>query len=306
MLGTLMKANNKTRCLFVFLGNMYPYEGSILKKLRVNSQWISFICGAILEDGQSIWPELRSVEDILDELSHDEEMGHPEIFYSEVMNDDAAGSRSGVDFEKVNTWYEDPNRPDSPDAGFVIIDPSAGKKKSDDVAIGAVLCFAGEPVLRKLRVGRFNPLQQCDESIKLAAEFGLSAIVVEDVAYQATLMFWMAQRLTQLGLQDTIKILPINPGGEQKVSRIKDMLKMLTSSQATSRVWVHKEVRSVVVHQITYFDPMRPNQNKDDILDIMAYMYKVINKYGYDIRIALDMEATEYEAAFGDTLLTEF
>lgn len=306
MLGTLMKANNKTRCLFVFLGNMYPYEGSILKKLRTNSQWVSFICGAILEDGQSIWPELRSVEDILDELAHDEEMGHPEIFYSEVMNDDAAGSRSGVDFSKINTWYEDPSRPDTPDAGFVIIDPSAGKKKSDDVAIGAVLCFAGEPVLRELRVGRFNPLQQCDESIKLAAKYGLSAIVVEDVAYQATLMFWMTQRLRQLGLEGTVKVLPINPGGEQKVARIKEMLKMLTSPQATSRVWVHKDVRSVVVHQITYFDPMRPNTNKDDILDILAYAYKVINKYRYDILLALDMETEQREAAFSNDLLLEF
>ena len=84
------------------------------------------------------------------------------------------------------------------------------------------------------------------------------------------------------------------------------MLKMLTSAQATSRVWVHKSIRSIVVHQITYFDPMRPLQNKDDILDIMAYMYKVIGKYMYDIRIALDMEAVPHEAAFGDMLEIEF
>jgi len=306
MLGTLMKANNKTRCLFVFLGNMYPYEGSILKKLRLNSQWVSFICGAILEDGQSLWPELRSVDDILAELAHDEEMGHPEIFYSEVMNDDAAGSKSGVDFSKINTWYDDPHKPDTADAGFVIIDPSAGKKTSDDVAIGACLCYEGEPVLRELKAGRFNPLQQCDESIKLASKYGLSAIVVEDVAYQATLAFWMEQRLRQLGLQSAIKILTINPGGERKVARIKEMLKQLTSSQDGARVWVHKDVRSVVVHQITYFDPTRPAQNKDDILDILAYFYKVIQRYRYDIQMALDIEATPVEASFSHTLLTEF
>jgi tRNA uridine 5-carbamoylmethylation protein Kti12 len=230
-------------------------------------------------------------------------MGHPEIFYSEVMNDDAAGTRSGVEFDKINTWYDDPTRPDDWDAGFVIIDPSAGKKTSDDVAIGVCLCAAGEPVLRELRTGRFNPAQQCDESIKLAAKYGLSAIVVEDVAYQATLLFWMEQRLKQLGIAG-IKILPINPEREKKVSRIKDMLKQLTSKEG--RVWVHKEVRSAVVHQVTYFDPMRPNQNKDDILDIMAYMYKVISKYRWDIQLALDMTLQAVESSFSDNLLTEF
>lgn len=300
MMGTLLKANNKQRCLTVFLGNMYPYEGTILKKLRKNSQWISFICGAILADGQSIWPELRSVEDILQELDHDEQMGHPEIFYSEVMNDDAAGSRSGVDFTRVNVWED---TAEEPDAGFVIIDPSAGKKKSDDVAIGAVLCWQGEPVLREVLAGRFNPLEQCDEAIKLAAKWKLSAIVVEDVAYQATLCFWMQRRLTQLGLT-SIKILPINPGGEQKVTRIKEMFKQLTAEKA--RIWLHRSVVSVVVHQITYFDPMKPSQNKDDILDILAYLYKVIARYAYDIRMALDIESTETGSSFSDTLNLEF
>ena len=32
----------------------------------------------------NLWPELRSVEDIL-ELEDDEAMGHPEIFFSEAM-----------------------------------------------------------------------------------------------------------------------------------------------------------------------------------------------------------------------------
>lgn len=307
MMGTLLKANNKQRCLQVFLGNMYPYEGSILKKLKASSHWVSFICGAILEDGQSIWPELRSVEDILDELEHDEELGHPEIFYSEVMNDDVAGSKSGVDFSKVNVWIEDPSRPVyEPDAGFVIIDPSAGKKKSDDVAIGAFLAYEGEPMLRELQVGRFNPLQQCEFSIKLAAKYGIQAIVVEDVAYQATLMFWMGRVLERLGLQEAIKILPINPGGERKVARIKEMLKMLTGVKQGERVWIHRSVRSLVVHQITYFDPMRGEKNKDDILDILAYAYKVIAKYRWEIMLVVEMLHHETDSAFSDTLETEF
>lgn len=302
MLGTLMKANDKQRCLFVFLGNMYPYEKAILKKLKTNPQWVSFICGAILADGESLWPELRSVEDILQELEHDESMGHPEIFYSEVMNDDVAGSRSGVDFSKVNVWRDDETQPNFPQAGFVIIDPSAAKKKSDDVAIGVCLIHNGEPMLRELSVGKFNPAQQISESIRLACKYGLTAIVVEDVAYQSTLMFWMERRKQQLGLT-MIKVLPINPGNQNKNFRIQNMLKQLTAQK--ERIWVHVGCRSLVMHQITYFDPLKTN-NKDDILDIMAYFYSVMMKYGSDLLIALDMIGEPVSAAFSDDLELDF
>ena len=302
MLGTLLKANDKQRCLFVFLGNMYPYEGAILKKLKTNPQWISFICGAILADGESLWPELRSVEDILMELEHDESMGHPEIFYSEVMNDDVAGSRSGVDFSKINVWHDDPTQPNFPQAGFVIIDPSAAKKKSDDVAIGVCLIYDGQPVLRELSVGRFNPAQQISESIRLASKYGLTAIVVEDVAYQSTLMFWMERRKLQLGLT-MIKVLGINPSGQNKNFRIMNMLKQLQAQK--ERIFVHVACRSLVMHQITYFDPIKTN-NKDDILDIMAYFYAVMNKYATDLLIALDLGNDAVTAAFSDDLQLEF
>jgi hypothetical protein len=302
MLGTLLKANDKSRCLFVFLGNMYPYEGSILKKLKTNPQWISFICGAILEDGESLWPELRSVEDILSELEHDESMGHPEIFYSEVMNDDVAGSRSGVDFSKVNVWQEDVLKPIYPQAGFIIIDPSAAKKKSDDVAIGVCLIYDGEPVLREVQSGRFSPGKQVDESIRLAAKWGLQAIVVEDVAYQSTLMYWMQLRIAQLGLS-MIKVLPISPQGMAKNSRIAGMLKQLVA--AKQRVWVHLAVRSLIIHQITYFDMTR-RDNKDDILDIMAYFYMVIQKYGQELLLAFENMQEPVTASFSDDLQLEF
>ena len=54
MLGTLMKACHPQRCVFIFVGNMYPFEGSILRKLKHSKEWISFITGAILADGESI------------------------------------------------------------------------------------------------------------------------------------------------------------------------------------------------------------------------------------------------------------
>ena len=303
MLGTLMKANDKTRCLFVFLGNMYPYAGSILKKLKTNPSWTSFICGAILEDGESLWPELRSVTDIMAELEDDESMGHPEIFYSEVMNDDVAGSKSGVDFTKINIW--DADRDVSyiyPQGGYVLIDPSLAKKKSDELAIGGFLIYDGEPVLTKLQVGKFNPGQTVDESIKMAASLGVRAIIVEAVAYQASLCYWLQLRITQLGLTG-LNVLEINPQGQAKNSRIVGALKQLTATK--ERIWIAKAVRSLVVHQITYFDPLKPN-NKDDILDLLGYSYPIIETHRNYLTMFNDITTEDETGTPQDELELDF
>ena len=51
---------------------------------------------------------------------------------------------------------------------------------------------------------------------------------------------------------------------------------------------------------------MRGEKNKDDILDILAYCYKVIAKYRWDIRLALEMILDETESSFSDTLQVDF
>ncbi len=279
MLGTLMKANNKARCQFIFVGNMYPFDGSILKKLRTNPAWVTFICGAILEDGQSIWPELRSVEDILDELENDTSMGHPEIFYSEVMNDDEAGNKAGVDISKINYWDSSVTDGDMqliPEAGFVIIDPSVGKKKNDKVGIGAVLIYNGVPVVRKVLIDSFNPQQQIEKSFELAAEFGLMVILVESTAYQATLVFWMDLFKRQRGLHG-LRVLEIYPGVAAKITRIINMLKTVTAE--SKQLFIHPDVKSLFVHQVTHWNPLK-TKNVDEVLDIAAYAQPAIAQFG--------------------------
>lgn len=300
MLGTLLKANNKTRCQFTFVGNMYPFEGSILKKLKTNPAWVSFICGAILEDGHSIWPELRSVEDLLDELENDISMGHPEIFFSEVMNDEEAGNRAGIDLAKINYFVEPPegSLPLEAEAGFIIIDPAVGKKKNDQIAIGAVLIFDGKPVLWDLAVGPFNPGEQIQKCIELAIRWGVMAILVESVAYQATLVYWMNQAKLRHGLTG-LRVLEIYPGVALKNSRIISALKQLTAPD--KQLSLHPRVKSQVIHQIVHFNPLR-SRNADDILDLLAYAYPAIQQFGMMLLKPFEITANESSATFADSL----
>jgi hypothetical protein len=268
--GTLLKFVSPQVSLRVFVGNMYPCDGSLLKLLKRNPLWVSFITGAILEDGESIWPELKSKEELLAELESDIAMGCPEIFYAEVMNDEEAGSRAGVDISLIQST---PLPGEFPEAGCIIIDPSMGKKRSDDLVLGVCLYFDQTPHFPEILVGKFNPLETAQHAIRLALKHNLRSILVESVAYQASLVFWINQVINTQGIIG-LQCLEIYPRGS-KTSRIIAGLKDLQAKKIT----LGSDVRNVVVNQIVQFDPTKTN-NKDDILDVIAYAYPALTEYG--------------------------
>lgn len=283
MLGTLMKACDPHVCTYIYVGNMYPYEGCILRKLKDSSEWISIITGAILADGTSIWPEHRDVPDLLQELNVDTEQGHPEIFFSEVMNDEEAGTVSGIDTSKIPIC---PAHLDdgSAQGGFVIIDPAGSKKKSDDTAIGAVLIFDGLPVLWDLKVDKLDPGKTVQEAVFMAVGHQMQLVVSEGVAYQSTLQFWAQQVFAQINLTG-VTWECVTPEGMQKNARIRTMLKMLLSG----KILLHKKVRARVIYQITQWNPLKTT-NKDDILDILAYIMDVIAKFPESLPLMVSEE----------------
>lgn len=272
MLGTLMLAKAPERCLFIFVGNMYPVEGSILRKLKHMPEWKSFITPAILEDGNSIWPELKPVPRLLMDLEMLRSAGEEHIFYAEIQNDEEAGTRSGVDTTLIKTsppgWEEQ-----FAHRGCVIIDPSLGKKKSDDVAIGVILWFDETPVLWELAVGKFNPLDTIKTALKLCHKYQLQAVGIESVAYQQTLGFWLRHVCDQHGIEPP-EVCELYPGGMPKNARIVQMFKLLVSGT----LQLHPTVRNIVVNQITMFNRDK-TVNKDDILDVLTYVQKMENEY---------------------------
>ena len=289
MLGTLMLAKAPERCLFIFVGNMYPYEGSILRKLKHMPEWKSFITPAILEDGNSIWPELKPVARLLADLEMLRSAGQEHIFYAEIQNDEEAGTKSGVDTTAILVVDENTGHHlDHALRGAIIIDPALSRKKSDAVAIGAVVWFDDLPVLWELQVGKFDPMQIIVKALEMAYRLNIRGVGIESVAFQQTLCFWFEYVMQRDGVEGP-EICELYPGGVSKNSAILQMFKLLVSR----KIGLHSRVRNLVVNQITMFNPDKTN-NKDDILDILRYIAKMEEKYPDAIRRDLMLLEADY------------
>lgn len=286
MVGTAMKAKSPHGCLFLFVANMYPTKWSILRQLKSNPNWIKFIAGGILADGTSLWEELQPIEQLKREFQNDLAMGRPEIFYAEVLNDENASSNNLIDLSAL------PPLPyqlgDLAAGNFVIIDPSNNKARSDNTAIGYCEVYEGSPVLKELVNDKLSPGDTIRAALNFCLTHNCRLVVIESVAYQASLLYWFNFICAQLGIQG-IECVEIFPGGFAKNSRILTMLK----SYAAGEIFVAPECKVEVHLQITQFNPLKTD-NVDDVLDLLCYMPKVLEMYGEYVVSMGVIEAQEF------------
>lgn len=272
--GTAMKAKSPHGCAFIFVANMYPTKWSILRRLKANPNWIKFIAGGILADGTSLWEDLQPIAQLTREFENDLAAGRPEIFYSEVLNDENASSNNLIDLSLLPPLPYDPDDIPPPAGRFIIIDPSGNKSNSDATAIGYFEVHDARPVLRSLINERLSPGDTIRKAIELGLRNNCRLIAVESVAYQATLNYWFNFICQQQGIFG-FEAVEVYPGGWSKNSRILAMLK----SYAAGEIFVDTECKPQVHLQITQFNPLKTD-NTDDVLDLLTYAPKVIEAYG--------------------------
>lgn len=288
MIGTAMKAKSPHGCLFVFIANMYPTKWSLLRKLKSNPNWIKFIVGGILADGTSLWEELQPIEQLKKEFLNDLLAGRPEIFYAEVLNDENASANSLLNLAALPALPY--SEGDLHSGNYVIIDPSGKKLNSDDTAVGYVEIYNGYPVLREVISAKMSPGETIRAALDICLRRNCGLVAIESVAYQASLCYWFNFITAQMGIIG-IEVVEVYPGGQSKNARILAAFK----SYAAGEFFVAPEARAAVHSQIAQFNPLKTD-NVDDILDLLAYMNKVLELYGAYIVASTAIQLQEHSA----------
>jgi len=276
MVGTFMKACAPFGCMYIFVANMYPTVGSILKKLKTNPDWMSFIVGAILADGTSLWEDLQPIEQLIDEYMKDLRAGVPQVFLAEKLNDENAGIKAGNDIMKIGKFPFDPS--DLPQGRAIVIDPALDNPTSDYNGVGLVGLYDGIPVLEKVILGKFTPLALIKQALMLGFNTGTRLITVENVAYQASLLFWFNQVCQDNGIQG-FHFMPLNVGSKSKNSKIAASLKeIVPNKDGKIETYVKDEVRPLLINEIIKWQPLKKN-NQDTVLDLLTFCRKVIEQF---------------------------
>ena len=265
--GTINFLRSPFGCTYVFLANMYPTDNSILKKLMKDPEWQTYVASGITDEGDSLWEALHPIEQLLSDYRSLKSQGKEDIFLSEIMNIGDINSMLSFDSGRLQIYT--PDRIENRSGAFILIDPSGMKKKSDDTAIGVFVLVDEVPVLVELVSEILTPKQTIARVIVMAANWGASLVCAEDVAYQATFLFWFNEKITELGITG-LHMIGVNP---KKVRKVFRMINIIKSSQ-TGDVGFTDNTVSPYTNQVNAYDPTR-EKNKDDIMDIVAYAPEV-------------------------------
>lgn len=286
MIGTVMKTKSPFGCLYLYVANMYPTVGAILKKLKENSDWIKLIVGGITVDGESLWEDLHPIKQLIQEYESDLQAGCPEVFLSEVLNDESAGIKSGIDITRLPVFPFDDD--ELPQGRAVVIDPALDNPDSDYNGIGLVGVYDGIPVLEKAVLGKFNPLELIKKALILGWQNGARLICVENVAYQASLLFWFTKICQDNGIEG-FHFMPLNVqgGGSKNAKLLATVRKWLGEKKENAitkeitylpGLYVKKEVRPLIINEIIKFNPTKKNK-QDTCMDLLHFADKVVEQY---------------------------
>lgn len=278
--GTWLKLKSPQGCTYAYIGNMYKNvldsKGRfccMLRAFKDDPNWTTFITGAILQDGNALWPELFDVEYLLNEFRVDAAAGEEETWFAEVQNDPEGLTAFRIDTSKMRIV-------DYPighqiEAACIIIDPAGDKPGSDDQVYTHVDIDSGQPVVRRTTVDNSNPKQFIYNVLQYAMQYQIPCIAVESVAYQATLKFWFNEFIAQWRLHG-ISVVELTSGRNSKPKRIIPAMKSLIKGDYS----LHVDAKTAVIAQAANYDPTE-RKPRDDILDTIGYIPQVLEKYRF-------------------------
>lgn len=281
--GDIYKAKDAKRCLFIYIGNMYPDKelrkdtnssGStkvytcMLRNLQLSPSWLTFITGGLQADGTALWEDVQPKAQLLRELQQDFDSGRAHIFFAEVQNDPNPRISSVVDVTKF-TSHDPPENElsDYHQGSFIVLDPATSKETRDMFVINYVEILDNVPHIQTIIDEKLTAPEAVWKVIHLAMEKQCSTIIVEANAYQYSLIDWFDFVLGQMNITG-FNILPLY-SNKNKTTRILECFKELIAG----RISVSKTYLRKVQSQALEFDPKKTD-NVDDILDAIHMAWR--------------------------------
>jgi len=181
---------------------------------------------------------------------------------------------------------------------ILVYDPTVGESRRADRLAMLVL---GKPTngtdifVLDTRIGIFTPDKAIDLLFELDKEWNLGLLSIEDVAYQASIKFWLHQVAELRGLP-VPPIRPYKPGSQKtKDERIKGLQPLFRAGQ----IWYQEGFTDLIEETLEYTTIGR--SPKRDALDALAQMLQIFGiayneEHQRDIRAIWDKQKKKFNA----------
>jgi len=288
VLNTLIPTISAHGGMVLYVGNVYPHQGSFLDVLIAMPSWISLTLGFIDVQGNALWEELHpkrkilaAYQDVLIADRHRNVRTGEAAWLAQYMNVKDFQRSDRLDMATVASLYDmwAARKESEPEGSFVVLDLSTGKVTSDNAVVLAVKVYNGRQVAVDAVVGRYDPKSYIKATIEMCLRHNISTVFNESVGYQATNKFWLDKYLDKLNLKDAIKVINFEPPRTSKNSRISmSFIELMNGLTLLS-----PKVAAMYKVEVLKYDPSKTT-NDDNLMDTCQHVSRLWEGHQRDLR----------------------
>jgi len=288
--GSVFPSLSKPDGRVILIGTIIHFD-SVLSRVLESDKYDNFnkkVYKIIDEDGQSIWPEYMTNEEIAELKADYSKRGKIDIFMAEYMNtpiDPETAEFKRTDFQ----YYKTEDIVDKKFRKYLAIDPAISEKRSSDNCAMVVVGIDKENkwyVLDKI-VGIFDPYVLIENIFKLHEKWNLDKIGIETAVFQKVLIYMIRKEMRERNV-----FLPIEElkADKDKETRIRSLISVYRSKTLFHRA---DGAEADMEEELLTF----PVGRRDDIIDALAYMTQLA-RVNTVAKKADDMTPEEKASAF--------
>ncbi len=204
----------------IMLGTMLSAD-ALLPSLLNDPDWTSIKFGALLPDGEPLWKEMMSLEDIQREKASYIRLGKLNAFYLEYLS-----TARNTEEQKFPRRFFRYNSAPLSSFNAIAIDPAISEKPTSDYCAIAVAGMQpnGKIIVHDMwaKVGA-SPREMVDKYFELHKKFNCIRQGVESIAFQAALIHIMQEEMFRKK-QYLGEITPITHKRANKILRVESIL----------------------------------------------------------------------------------
>lgn len=204
----------------IVLGTMLSNE-ALLPSLLNDPDWTSIGFGALLPNGEALWPAMMSLEDIQREKSSYARLGKLNAFYMEYLS-----TSRNTEEQKFPRRFFRYNSAPGHSLNAIAIDPAISEKPTSDYCAIAVAGMQknGKIIVHEMwaKVGA-TPREMVDEYFRLHKLYNCQRQGVESIAFQAALIHLLREEMFRKKHYMS-EITPITHKRNNKILRVESIL----------------------------------------------------------------------------------
>lgn len=285
--GAFFKAMSKKRKKILYLGNMLSNQSILYYLCEKAQDWHSVRKGALLSNGQPLWPEMWSFEDLQNDYKAYQNNGLTALWFAEMMNMPMAEGTSLISPDEIT--YMPEVIPGQQSTAFITLDPAISKQTwANDSALNVHANVASRWQIVETVHGKFSPDQLFHLIVELCLKWNTRVVGIETGAYQLGLKFIF--EILMKAHNQSFQIYEIPHKNVSKVERLA-----IWCAALRKKIWTLTEGDQVITQQLISFDPLKTN-NVDDVIDSASMGITMINCYITEIMEQYSFTNVQYEA----------